>query len=222
MQVRGIAWSPDDLFLVTGSDDRTVNIWDTESLGLGASMTGHSDWVRSVAWSPAGDLVASSSDDGYVRLWNSSTATERKLSGHGDWVRAVTFSPDGRYVASAGDDRRVFVWSVDSDEAIAEMYVNGDWLYSIDWSPQGDTILVSGEPALGIASFSRLEPPMEIMFGGVFFSEERSRSRFKGGDAAHRPIRESLCRSGTELCGLRWQVWLFPSRRSLLCDNRSS
>lgn len=68
--VNAVAWSPDGVFLASGSSDHTVRIWEP-----GCAMTclhvleGHSQAILSVTWSPDGTHLASSSCDGTIRIW---------------------------------------------------------------------------------------------------------------------------------------------------------
>ena len=66
--VNSVAWSPDDKWLATASDDKTVKVWDAASGQELLTLRGHKDPVLSVAWSPDGKRPASGSSD-TVNVW---------------------------------------------------------------------------------------------------------------------------------------------------------
>ena len=97
--------SPNGRRLASGSDDKTVKLWDVVTGRELRTLTGHSDIVGSVIFSPDGRWLASGSVDKTVKLWDVSTGRQfRTLTGHSDIVRSVAFSPDGRWLASGSVD----------------------------------------------------------------------------------------------------------------------
>jgi WD40 repeat protein len=65
-----MAYSPDGLFLASGSTDQTVRIWDLLTGQEIRTLVGHTDWVTSVAFRPDGRRLASSSHDGTIKIWD--------------------------------------------------------------------------------------------------------------------------------------------------------
>ncbi len=68
--VRSVAFSPDGKFVVTGSRDGSVKLWDARSFVELRTLRGHTSFVQSIAFSPDGSLMASASRDYTVRIWD--------------------------------------------------------------------------------------------------------------------------------------------------------
>ena len=60
-RVTSVAFSPDGHFLVSGSDDMTVRLWNIDSGEQVQVLEGHMGAVTSVAFSPNGQFVVSGS-----------------------------------------------------------------------------------------------------------------------------------------------------------------
>jgi serine/threonine protein kinase len=102
------AWQLD--LLVSGGNDRTVQIWDASQLRLYDSYS-HNGAVRAVKWASKGPYLVSGGEDAIALLWKIDKSTSA-YTGHSDSVNAVTFSPDGKLIATASDDKTVHIWEV--------------------------------------------------------------------------------------------------------------
>ncbi|KIK53567.1 hypothetical protein GYMLUDRAFT_1025348 [Collybiopsis luxurians FD-317 M1] len=143
-RVNTVAFSPNGLKLVSGSDDRTVCIWDALTGEQLLQMKGHTDWVCSVAFSSNGSKVISGSQDGTVRLWNALTGEQEMIMiGHTDYIHSVAFSPDNRKVVSGSKDKTVRMWDAVTGNTLPEMVGHTGEVSSVAFSPEGAKI-VSG------------------------------------------------------------------------------
>ena len=69
-EVLSVAIAPDGKTALSGSDDKTLRLWDLASGREIRKFEGHSGWVRSVAFSPDGKTALSGSADHTMRLWD--------------------------------------------------------------------------------------------------------------------------------------------------------
>jgi len=67
--VTAVAFSPDGKLALSGSDDKTLKLWEVKSGREIRSLTGHSWYVKAVAFSPDGKLALSGSYDETLKLW---------------------------------------------------------------------------------------------------------------------------------------------------------
>ena len=67
--VNSVAISPDGQTLASGSDDRTIKLWNLKTGDLLHNLTEHKGGVTSVAISPDGQTLASGSTDRTIKLW---------------------------------------------------------------------------------------------------------------------------------------------------------
>jgi WD40 repeat protein len=112
-----VAISPDNRWLVTGSEDKTARLWDLSSKDPAASpvvLRGHEGEVYAVAISPDNRWLVTGSYDKTARLWDLSSkdpaASPVVLRGHEGPVYAVAISPDNRWLVTGSYDKTARLW----------------------------------------------------------------------------------------------------------------
>ena len=88
--MRSVAFSPDGKTIVSGSDDKTLKVWDAGVSALTPSKPHYPNLTASVLAAASLELKA------------------EKQSAHSNWVRSVAFSPDGKTIVSGS--RHLKVW----------------------------------------------------------------------------------------------------------------
>lgn len=168
-KVTTLAFSPDDRFLVSGSDDGTARVWRRDGTGrpvvldghsdrvtgvaLGADGTGepavlpaHSQRVTSVAFSPDGARVLTASADGTARVWRADgSGAPVVLEGHDGELHAAAFSPDGARVVTASADGTARVWAADGGGAPVVLAGHQGPVLWAAFSPDGARIATGSE-----------------------------------------------------------------------------
>ena len=123
--VLAVAMTPDGNRAVSGSEDRTLRLWDLESGQTIRTFEGHTDRVLGAAVTPDGRRAVSASRDRTLRLWNlEGGQTIRMLEGHTDWVSAVAVTPDGRRAVSGSEGRTLRLWDLESGKIIPRLPPN--------------------------------------------------------------------------------------------------
>ncbi|KAH7111684.1 vegetative incompatibility protein HET-E-1 [Dactylonectria estremocensis] len=153
--VTSVAFSADGQRVASGSDDRTVKIWDAATGVCVQTLQGGSG-VRSVAFSADGQRVASGSWDNTVKIWDAGTgACVRTLEGHGDsvfsiWdagtgayvqtlehhggVNSVAFSADSQRVASGSYDNTIKIWDTNTGACVQKVEGHSGSVNSVAFS----------------------------------------------------------------------------------------
>ena len=65
-----MVFSPDSSKIISGSDDKTVKIWDALSGQLDNTLTDHNSWIWSVAFSPDSSKIVSGSRENTIKIWD--------------------------------------------------------------------------------------------------------------------------------------------------------
>jgi len=105
--VTALALSPDGTRLVSGSENKTVSIWDLKTTQLLRSLSQHQGAIASVTLSPDGQTLASSAADRTVKLWNVATGELRhSFEGFASDVILVGFSADGKTLITVSQEKK--------------------------------------------------------------------------------------------------------------------
>jgi WD40 repeat protein len=143
-EVNTACFAPKGSLLASGSDDKTIRLWNINNQMQIAILNGHNGWVRSVMISPNGKLLASCSEDSSIRIWNvRNQETISVLEGHEEGVFTLAFSPNGEILASGSGDGTIRLWDVSRNEPVRVLQGHADAVYSIAFADDG-TLLASG------------------------------------------------------------------------------
>ena len=111
--VYAVAVTPDSKYVISGSSDKTLKVWDLQTGEFLCTLTGHIERIRTVAVTPDSKYMISGSGDKTLKVWDLQTGSIlRTLTGHSDWVNAVAVTPDSKYVISGSGDKTLKVWDV--------------------------------------------------------------------------------------------------------------
>ncbi|MBD2770571.1 serine/threonine-protein kinase [Iningainema tapete] len=129
-------------FLASGSDDKTVKIWNLNHRQEIRTLKGHLDKVYTVAIGQDGQTLVSGSSDHTIKVWNLNTGKEiLTLKGHNGLVNSVAISPDGNTLVSGSYDKTVRVWNLKTGEELRILHGHQGAVLSVAISPDGEKIV---------------------------------------------------------------------------------
>jgi serine/threonine protein kinase len=139
--VNSVAFSPDGATLASGSDDKTIKLWNLATGEKIHTLNGHNQWIWAIAFSPDGKILASGSADKTVKLWDVATGKAiRTLAGHTQGITSVAFSPDGQTLASSSLDQKIKLWNVTTGKEIRTLAGHTQAVATVAFSPDGKTL----------------------------------------------------------------------------------
>ncbi len=110
--VNHVQFSPDGRYIVSGSFDKKIKLWDGYTGDFMYTFDGHVGPVYLISWSVDSRYLVSASQDSTLKLWDIKTRKlMMDLPGHADQVYALDWDINGNYVASGGKDRQVKLWT---------------------------------------------------------------------------------------------------------------
>jgi histone-binding protein RBBP4 len=124
-----MAWSPhEEGMLLTGSEDKTVKLWDVKAalapkatpgtqISAAATFAGHGDIVEDVAWHAKDKFMFGSvGDDRKINLWDTrkpDAPAHFIPDAHDSDINCIAFNPFNEYVFATGSaDKTVAIWDM--------------------------------------------------------------------------------------------------------------
>lgn len=114
-----VAYSPGGNFLLAGSRDARLSVWDVSAnYDLYKTVPAHLSTINSIAFSQDGKYFATGSRDKTIKIWDAKSfellkvIDKQKFDGHVNSVNTVLWLADGYQLISGSDDRSIMVWNV--------------------------------------------------------------------------------------------------------------
>ncbi|KAL9127846.1 MAG: hypothetical protein Q9217_003365 [Psora testacea] len=139
-----LAWAPDNQTLASGSDDKSIRLWDVSTGKQHPHpLHGHHHYIYTIAFSPKGNILVSGSYDEAVILWDIRTRhILRTLPAHSDPVGGVDFIRDGTLIVSCAGDGLIRIWDTGTGQCLRTLvHEDNAPVTSVRFSPNGKFVL---------------------------------------------------------------------------------
>jgi WD40 repeat protein len=120
MSVNTVCFHPNGRWLLSGSRDAHMNIWDLENdYKLHKQIPAHNYAIYSIAFHPDGKLFATASRDKTIKIWDSENLEfliridNEFHQGHVNSVNSLFWTNYNKYLVSGSDDRSIIVWKIE-------------------------------------------------------------------------------------------------------------
>ncbi len=151
--VKTVAFSPDGNLIITGSNDGTVKLWQSNgNLVKTFNPSQNNSPINEVKFSPDGQFMAAGNMEGILTLWTK----EGKLiksDDHGEPIYALNFSPDGKTIVTTGRHGMIKFWNLRGN--FLKSFNHTSSIYALIFTENGQNIITGDNQ--GIITFWTLE-----------------------------------------------------------------
>lgn len=137
--VTALAFAPDGDRVVSGSTDKFVKTFRTDTGEAIQAFEGHTSHILTVDWSPDGLIIASAGADQQVKLWDIAAGQQKqKIEGYQKEITAITYLADTDDLLIASGDKSIKIGTT----ALPD---NDAFLHAAAASADGKVIIAGGQ-----------------------------------------------------------------------------
>ena len=163
-------YHPQGTYFVTGSEDKTIKVWNPNTFNVMVNFDANDDAVYSLAYSVNEQVIVSGSADNTVRTWRVTPAEDgeeiaverealemtgalvREYNGHQGSVYSVDAAlvlprranTQTAMIASGSADTSVIIWNLRSGNRYSTFDESTDAVYAVQFSPNGEFVAAGG------------------------------------------------------------------------------
>ncbi len=137
--ILSMTFTPDGKYLLTGSSDNTIKLWDVQSGLEIKTLSAHTKPVSALAVGGPEGLLVSGGYDNLLCIWDYTTGELlEELDVHAQYINSIAISPDGKYFATTSADFSLILWNMESKKT--ERIRHKTDFTSVGFSREGHTI----------------------------------------------------------------------------------
>ena len=158
-------FTPDGLFLISGSNDSTLKVFNISTRKQCGEFTDHQSPVTCLVVLPEGRMVVSGSQDRTLIVWDIDKLKSIKtLSGHDRGVLCNCLSVDGRWLASGDTAGKLVLWNMQTFEQLRSFYAHDDAVLCCAFNLNCDLLATgAADASASIWQLNDSSPPVELV-----------------------------------------------------------
>ncbi len=142
--VTSVCYSPDDKYIASGSNDKTIKLWDVATGKELKTFIEEQEVVTSIKFTPDGKHILSATTGSGVKVWDIISGNYKKILDDG-FSHFVDISKNGRYIIyeKPYPNRSIELYDISAGKVISSLVGHDTFVNCAKFSPNGRYI-VSG------------------------------------------------------------------------------
>ena len=145
--IYALEFTPDGKYVITGSFDKTLKMWDVKTgktVRTFGGPQGHKQMVLCLALSPDGQTMISGGLDKQLKVWNVPSSSPLKTLTNNEAINDIALTSDAKKVATAGKDGLVKIYNAEDGKELFKLAGHTGEVKAVAFSTNNATIGSAG------------------------------------------------------------------------------